>query len=63
MEVPSEIEKAYVSAGRLAGTVYVKEVPVSPVPTVLTVTRAVDGPFLRRISTGPVAPDQVRVKV
>jgi hypothetical protein len=51
-----------VSDVRVAGTFQTNELPLKPLPMVLTVLRAVAGPFLRMMVTGPVFPDQVRLK-
>jgi hypothetical protein len=44
---------------RVDGTAHVKEVPVCPLATVLTVFRAVEGPFFKVMVTGPEASDHV----
>lgn len=44
------------------GTFQMYELPVKPLEMTLTVFKAVEGPFLSVIVTGPVAPVQVRLK-
>jgi hypothetical protein len=54
------ISRAYVSLGRVDGTAHVKEPPVCPLATVLTVWRLPEGPFFKLMVTGPVALVQVK---
>jgi len=53
---------AYVSSVIVEGIDQTREVPVKPLPSVLTVFKSVATPFFRRSVTGPSAPDQVMLK-